>query len=806
MCEDKNSNLWIGTYMEGIYIFDKSKGIVVDRFTTEEGLIDNKIASIIMDDTDNMWLTNHSGLTRYNAGKKEFKHYGESEGLVENATDSWYPLFKNTDGKIYYCGENGFNFFNPEDIEDDPTPPQVIIKNVSLFNRPDEKIDYDEFISELKELSLPYNQNDLSFHYVGLHYGEPLKNRYNYILEGFDENWIDAGNQRTATYTNLDPGEYMFRVNASNRDGVWNATGASIKIIINPPLWATTWAYLLYIVFALSLIYFLWKLNLRRVRVKHEYEMSKFEAEKLHEVDEIKSRFFTNISHEFRTPLTLILGPIKQMIEKLNEGKMKDDLKLVHRNANKLLVLVNQLLDISKIESGNMKLRTTPQNIIPLLKALVLSFTSYAERKQITLKFNSSEDEIIVYLDREKIEKIFTNLLSNAFKFTPNGGSIRADVVKDNDQLRVSISDTGIGIPKEKLTKIFDRFYQVDGSHTREQEGTGIGLSLTKELVELHKGRIEVESEEGKGTTFTVNLPFGKDHLRPDEICEKEPEVVRAMPEIGDDIRKTDTSKIVLENLEKDSFPLLLIVEDNKDVRYYIKDNLKKDYRILEAVDGEDGWTKSIDQIPDLIVSDVMMPKMDGFKLCEKLKTDERTSHIPVILLTAKAAKSDKLEGYEIGADEYLMKPFEPDELRARIKNLIVQRKRLHEHFRKKGILDTEQSKITPVDKKFLQKVYDIIKKNVADSSFDIESLAKNLGVSRSVLHRKIVSLIGEAPGELIRQVRLKKAAELIEQKFGNLSEIALEVGFNNPAYFSEAFKKQYGMTPSQYELKFSKN
>ena len=492
ICEDKNENLWIGTYMEGIYIFDKVKGIVVDRLTNENGLIDNKLAAITTDDTGNLWLTNHSGLTRYNPYKKTFRHYGEAEGLVQNATESWYPLFKNIDGKIFYCGENGFNFFNPKDIVDDPVPPRVIIKRISLLNRPDEKIEYNGFISELKELSLSYNQNDLSFQYVGLHFGEPLKNQYKYILEGFDKNWIDAGNQRTATYTNLDPGEYVFRVKAANRDGVWNEKGASIKIIINPPLWETTWAYMFYALVFISLIYYTWKLQLKRIRVKQEFEMSRFESQKLHEVDEMKSRFFTNISHEFRTPLTLILGPVRQVIEKLNEGKMKDDLSMVHRNANKLLGLVNQLLDISKLESGNMKLQTVSQNIIPLLKALVLSFTSYAERKSITLRFNSTEDEMIVYLDKDKIEKIFTNILSNAFKFTPDGGRIEANIHRDNGYLKVSITDSGIGIPKEKLARIFDRFYQVDGSHTREQEGTGIGLSLTRELVELHKGKIEV--------------------------------------------------------------------------------------------------------------------------------------------------------------------------------------------------------------------------------------------------------------------------------------------------------------------------
>src|SRR4030066_2605607 len=376
----------------------------------------------------------------------------------------------------------------------------------------------------------------------------------------------------------------------------------------------------------------------------------------------------------------------------------------------------------------------------------------------------------------------------------------------------IKIHDTGIGIPKEKLPKIFDRFYQVDGSHTREQEGTGIGLSLTKELVELHKGTIEVESEAGKGTTVTISIPLGKEHLKPEEICEKEAdkdkdydkEEDELVVDVEEEIQRKDHEKIGFKIFEKESLPILLIVEDNSDVRNYIKNNLNKDYRILEAVDGEDGWNKSVEQIPDLIVSDVMMPKMDGFKLCEKRKTDERTSHIPVILLTAKAASSDKIEGFETGADDYIMKPFEPDELRARIKNLIEQRKRLHKHFQSRGMFELNHTEITSIDKKFLNKAFGLLHQNISDTSFNVETFGEKMGMSRSVLYKKIVSLVGEPPVEFIRRIRLNYAKELIEKKFGNLSEIALEAGFNNPAYFSECFKKQFGITPSQYQQKIA--
>ena len=807
-CEDSDSNLWVGDFSSGLHLFDRKNETSLN-YSDKAHLKNNTVYSLLTDNSDNLWILTELDLSRYNPVTGETNSYSQDDGLIDMSLVYYDLLYKNSKGEIFVGGKNGFNIFEPDSLKNDMIPPSVVISKISLYNRPNEKLNYNGYISELKEIDLPYSQNNLRIDYVALHFGEPSKNQYKYVLENFDNDWINAGTQRNATYTNLNPGEYVFRVIASNRDGIWNEQGTFIKILINPPWWQTTWAYILYFLGILSILYMVWKIQLRRIRIKHEFEMSKFEAQKLHEVDELKSRFFTNISHEFRTPLTLILGPIKQMITRLSDGKMKEDLNIVHRNANKLLGLVNQLLDISKIESGNMKLQASPQNIIQVIKVLVLSFTSYAERKKITLNFNSTQDEIMVYLDKDKIDKIITNLLSNAFKFTPDGGEIEVSVKRDDKFVNVSVNDNGIGIPKENLDKIFDRFYQVDGSHTRKQEGTGIGLSLTKELVELHKGRIEVESEEGRGATFIISLPLGSEHLHRDEIREpiKDEEKLSTTPADSifiEDLKSEDSEKnsgkIDPDLIDQSEKPLLLLVEDNSDVRKYIKENLIEGYVIMEAVDGEDGWEKSIENTPDLIVSDVMMPRMDGFELCKKLKTDERTSHIPVILVTAKAAKEDKLGGYEIGADDYIMKPFEPDELKVRIKNLIEQRKRLQDHFRKQGIAGIERQKITSFDKRFLQKLLDIIKNKISDSEFSVEYLANELAISRSVLQRKVFSLTGESPVELIRRIRLNRAAELIENKFGNISEIALEVGFSNPAYFADCFKKQYGVTPTQYQ------
>ena len=831
--EDKSNFLWIGTYGGGFYKVERGNN-QFKGYMIKDGLPGDNVISILEDDHGNFWISTNKGLSKFDPATESFRNYDVEDGLLSN--DMGKGIKTKSGEMIFICG-SGFVIFHPDSIKDNIKIPPVYITDFYLFNKP-VPIGYDSLfgriilsksIIECEEIELNFDDNVFAFEFTALDFHAPLKNKYAYIMEGFDKSWAytDA-NRNIATYTNLDPGEYIFRVKGSNNDGYWNEKGASIKVIILPPWWRTNLAYLIYFLLIGSIFYLIWKAQLRRIKIKNEFEMSRFEARKLHEVDELKSRFFANISHEFRTPLTLILGPAKDVLESTKETKTKQNVSLIKRNAVRLLGLVNQLLDISKLESGNMKLEATPRNIIPFLKGLVLSFTSYAERKRITLKISSIEDEIIVYLDKDKFEKIITNILSNAFKFTPEGGSIEVGVslhpefisgshsdvdyssrtkipklVRNERFVKITISDTGIGIPADRIDKIFDRFYQVDGSHTREHEGTGIGLSLTKELVEVHKGKIEVESEPGKGSTFTISFPLGKEHLEPEEICEadeeKEYEYEKEISGLEEEEEKSEFKNTEIEFTDKNLLPLLLIVEDNSDVRSYIKDNLKTDYRILEAADGEDGWDKSTAQIPDLIVSDVMMPKMDGFKLCEKLKTDERTSHIPMILLTAKAAKEDKLAGYETGADEYLMKPFDTDELKSRIKNLISQRKRLQQHFRKQGLIGIDQQKITSVDKKFLQKSIDIINKHISDSSFSVEMLAEELAISRSGLQKKIQSLIGETPGDLIRRIRLNEAAELIKHKFGNLSEIALEVGYNNPAHFSEAFKRQFGVAPSQY-------
>jgi len=618
-------------------------------------------------------------------------------------------------------------------------------------------------------------------------------------------------------------GKFVFKVKGSNNDGVWNEQGTSVRIIITPPWWRSRLAFACYFVIVLGILLGLRQFELRRSRLRAELKMKSFETQKLQEIDSMKSRFFANISHEFRTPLTLILGPINTILEKTKDQEIQQELNLMQRNARRLQRLINQLLDLSKIEAGKMTLQARPENIVALLNRIVQTFESQAKIKGIELKFQSERDEIMAYIDQEKIENIFYNLLSNALKFTPQGGtvSVNVDIPLNPPSkgdfsippfeggpggmsvfIQISISDTGIGIPSDRLDKIFDRFYQVDDSFTHEHEGSGIGLALTKELVDLHHGKIEVQSELQKGTTFTVYLPLGKEHLKPEEVVADQSASADSEPVGGFPKEPSESSELsegLPQTARRKALPLVLIVEDNRDMRSYMQDCLASDYRVIEAVDGADGLQTAIDKIPDLIISDVMMPKMDGFQLCQRLKSDERTSHIPVILLTARASAESKIKGLELGADDYILKPFDRTELQVRAKNLIEQRHKLRERFSRDISLPPKEIAMTSYDEKFLQRAMDIIEQHLSNPDFDVTILTREVGMSRMQLHRKLQALTNQSANKFIRSLRLKKAADLLNQKYGNVAQIAYEVGFNNPAYFAECFRKQFGKLPSVY-------
>lgn len=816
--EDQKGNFWIGAINKGILLFDRDS----ESFSYNIELSNNLVRSILEDDSGNLWIGTDYGLSKVNPDTRKVKNIITSESFEGNRFSN-KSAFKTSFGEMLFGTSDGFILFRPDKIKDDPTPPQVVISKVSLFNRPDEKLEYDGLITEIKELNLSYDENDLRFDYVGLHYADPSRNKYVYKLEGYEEEWIDAGTQRNATYTNLDAGEYVFKVKACNLDGVWNEEGASIKIIIAPPFWATWWAYIIYVLLGLSIFYAFRRYEMNRLRLKNQVKLDEVKLKEREETDKMKSRFFANISHEFRTPLTLILGPIDKLNSETPADEIEKHTGIIRRNANRLMNLTNQLLDLSRLEAGKLKIKASKSNIVAFVKGIVMSFESLAERKDINLKIESELDMIELYFDKEMMIKILTNLLSNAFKFTPEGGSITVSLTpipspsgrgmsnlsttalakvegQGEGIVQIIVSDTGIGISEEELPKLFDRFYQVDSSQTREYEGSGLGLALIKELIELHHGSIRVNSKVDSGSEFIVEFPSGRDHLKDDEIVEssiQEKENVYI-----DESAFTKKTELVTQDIVNDlreNKNHILLVEDNRDVREYIKDILNNQYKVEEAVNGQQGLEKAKEIMPDLIVSDVMMPEMDGIEFCRIIKTEFLTSHIPVILLTAKASHDNKIEGLETGADDYLIKPFDSKELLTRIKNLIEQRRRIKEKFSKDIHPRPERVTTNPLDDELLKKAYDTVEKHIDDVEYDTELFAKELFVSRMQLHRKIQAITGQAPGEFIRAYRLKRAAEMLSEKRLSVTQVAYEVGYNSASHFSKAFTKYFNCSPSEY-------
>ena len=799
----------------------------------------NVVWKILNDDRGNYWLSTRKGISKFNTDTKQFQNYDVSYGLPENGFYMSNDC-KTKNGEMYFGSPGAVVRFHPDSIKNNPFIPPIVITTIKKFDQP---------VSFRKEINLSYNENFLSFEFIALSYISPERNQYAHRMEGLDKDWVYSGTRRFASYPNLDPGKYIFRVKGSNNDGVWNEAGTSIIIIISPPLWKTWWAYLTYGVLFIFALYGLRRYELNRLSFKNQVKTDEAVLKEREETDKIKSRFFANISHEFRTPLTLILGPAEKIISDTSDD-IKKDANIIKRNSRRLLQLINQLLDLSRLEAGKLKLEASKGNIVSFVKGVALSFESLSESKDITLKLQPEKEFIELYFDREKMMKILTNILSNAFKFTPEEGKITVSINikppfhppfdkggisphlpsftkggKKGGSVAIKIRDTGIGIASEEIPKLFDRFYQVDSSHTREYEGTGIGLALTKELVELHHGNIKVESEKndpdkvGAGlpegqvnwTEFTLEFPLGREHLKNEEILAEEEIQTKAFlspNEVGmknlyqesidnktDSSSKTPQNDIVI-NEEK---TIILVVEDNYDMREYIKESLDVDYFIEEAVNGEQGVRKAEKIIPDLIISDMMMPKMDGNQLVKILKNDEKTSHIPIILLTAKAGHEDKLEGLEIGADDYLTKPFDIKELQVRIKNLISIRKKLQEKFSKTGYISKPPEKrLNSIDERFMKKVMDVIEQHLSEEDFSIEEFGNEVGMSRSQIHRKLKALSGKSASVFLRSVRLAKAKKMMEEQKGNISEIAYLVGFSSPSYFTKCFKDEFGNSPSE--------
>jgi signal transduction histidine kinase/ligand-binding sensor domain-containing protein/DNA-binding response OmpR family regulator len=780
--EDSQGIIWIGTNQGGLNRFDPH----TEKFTffsTQEGLASNHVSSIISDKNDNLWIGTSRGLSRFNPITKVFTNYSNLDGLPSNGFVK--GSVQNHKGSLLFGTTNGFVIFEPDSIQPNNTVPPVYITGLQVM---DEERDVPG-----QPIELAHDQNFLSFEFVALNYDVPEKNQYAYMLEGVDKDWFYSDTRRFARYTDLDPGEYKFRVKASNNDGIWNEEGAFLHVTILPPWWKTGWAYVLYTILGFSLLCRLRHYTVKRERLKHELNIQRLESEKMHEIDRMKNRFFANISHEFRTPLTLILGPIEKLLSEADESK-KELYQMMRRNAGRLLSLINQLLDLAKLEAGSLELYLQPHALLPFLKGIVFSFSSLAERKNIKYHFQYPSENPVLYFDADKLEKVIMNLLSNAFKFTPTGGEVLFSAYLKQEEgkakdylLEIQVKDSGIGITEAQQSRIFNRFYQADAT---KEEGSGIGLSLVSELVDLYQGKISVESQPDKGSIFYVSIPLEKADFEEVQIHQHKELISKEASE--DTLPLQSTEKI-------EEAPHILVVEDNEDVRSFIIYILQDIYQVSLAGDGREGLQKAIEYIPDLILSDVMMPRMDGITLCEKLKQEQKTSHIPIIMLTAKASGGDKIEGLKTGADDYIIKPFQAEELLIRIENLITSRQQLREQFSRQVSLEPMSMNINSTEERFIQKVREVMEEHMTDFSFGVEVFGESLNMSKMQLYRKLKALTDYTPSEFIRTMRMKRAAELLEKGAGNIGEVAYMVGYQDHAYFTRNFHKYYGMTPSEY-------
>ena len=787
--EDKAGIIWVGTHQGGLNRFDPQTGLF-SAITSQNGLPGNSVEAITSDDAGHIWLSTDQGLCQFDPPTRTIRKYELTDGLP---SDDFLQnsVFRQHD-RLFFGSLNGVVYFNPDHIRDDTHPFPVYITTLNVLDKP--------WTLTSHRLTLNHDENFLSFGYSALAYTRPEQNQYAYQLVGIDKNWVQSGNRHFANYTNLSPGTYTFRVKAANSDGIWAPKEASLQLIIRPPWWATWWAYSVYALFIGGIIWGYVRFYTNRIRQQQELELNRRQAEQLKAVDELKTRFFSNITHEFRTPLSLIISPVEKLLQESRFDRQK--LMLVQRNASQLLRLINQLLDLSKLEANNMAVVLMRGNVSDFVNSILDSFQQLAEKKGVLLHYTAEALPQEHLFDADKWEKILTNLLSNAVKFTEAGGQVTVTLIPipssteaEVSSVQICIADSGIGISPENLPHIFDRFYQVDNSHTRSYEGTGIGLALTKELIELVGGTIAVESQLHVGTTFLVTLPVQSVSLRIEaanvNTLEKKPIIVDQL----------STATLALFDKQPNGIQhtyRILIVEDNTELREFLVTELADSYQTLSAADGESGWQLIQTELPDIVISDIMMPRLDGYALTRLIKNNPETDHIPVVMLTAKAAQHSRIEGLQEGADDYLAKPFHLDELHLRLHNLISRQQKLQDHYQQQFIQPNTPSPLAVMQNAFLHRVYELLDNHLDDSAINVDWLADQLAMSRKTLYRKVNSLIQLSPNDLIRQYRLRKAADLLRSGH-QVAETADLVGFKTPSHFTVAFKEFYQQTPTEF-------
>lgn len=849
--KDNKGFIWLALDRGGIMKFDPETK-ETKRYTKKDGLSSDYAYAIYEDKQGYLWISTLNGISKFDPEKEVFRNYFKEDGLPGNQF-AYGAHFKDPDGKIYFGGTYGIVSFYPDQIKDNPFKPSVFFTNLWLQNQKVEigdtvnnQVVLDQNISQLEQLRLNHKNNDFTIGFQAIHYVNPQQNRYKFKLEGYDQDWryTDGTNNRVQ-YANLSPGKYVLTVFAANYDGLWSEKSCDLVISILAPWWQSWWfrVITLAVIIGTGFLY----VRIRTYHLKGQKAiLEKKVAEKtielkqtndklqirnnevikmaqqLHEQDQAKLNFYTNISHEFRTPLTLIMGPVNYLyrLKRVSPEVIEGQLSIVRRNVSRLLRLTNQLLDISELDAGFMKLSIHEENIIYFVKSLASAFDNKAEKLNLNYQVISNKEAYTCWFDPDKLEKILYNLLSNAFKFTQEKGIIivRVNISQSKEHvssygfnpsmqenktcLIVQVEDTGLGIPQDQLTKIFDRFYQVNNIKGRKA-GTGIGLALTKQLIEKHRGQIMVNSELGKGSVFTFWIPIDKKSFTLEELQQKPITLSEKIEEIQSiDIHIPSNSQNKLAESEseiRDDQPLILLVEDSEDMQAFIRQNLVQSFNIKLAKNGKEGLETALSVIPDIIISDVIMPEMDGMEMCQLLKSDPRTSHIPILFLTAKGGGHSEISGLKLGANDFITKPFNIDILRLKIFNILKSRKELQEKLSSKKKHQRSKKNISPLDAKFMDRLDQNIEENLNDSNLNADLLSKLMGFSYSHLYRKIKALTGQNVSEYIRTYRLIKAAEMLEKQEGNVADIAYRVGFNSPSYFSTMFKKQFGLTPHNY-------
>jgi len=837
---DAKGNIWIPTMMQGLLKLDINAGQLKKYNQSNSNIPSNYIRSLAKAPDGRLWLTTANALVEFDPESEFFYTYDAILGIKVNALN-FLATHITRKGEIFFGGEGGFHSFLPQKMtkQESQTWPVVQITGFKLANEPifpEPGGILSQPIWETSEIRLAHDQNVFALNIACFDYRSPDGNRLEFMLENYDKKWRNDHRDGEVTYFNVPPGEYTFRVRGANGLGVWNRIGTSIRVVVRPPWWQTPWAYLTYALLAFGIAYGTYRFLLHR-------RLTQAEAERLKELDSVKSRLYTNITHEFRTPLTIISGMADQIRDNPSEW-LDEGLVMIKRNSARLLDLVNQMLDLAKLESGKMSLHLQQGDVVRYLKYLVESFHSYAQGKGVQIHFLSDLDALSMDFDPERLQQVVGNLLSNAVKFTPSGGHVYLDLRFTNDELRLSggqqkgqtktgqlvvrVRDTGIGIADEQLPHIFDRFYQATAEVNGEgplaaaavhSGGSGIGLALTKELVKLMGGDISAQSRPGKGAEFTVNLPVhrhavGK-NAPAEPILEDETfppfsfddQVAVALPaaHFPSAQDKPSANKPSSGQRLPATTPLILLAEDNPDVVAYLASCLAGEYRLAVAKDGQEAIEIATEQVPDLLVTDVMMPRKDGFEVCRTLRADARTSHIPIVMLTAKADMDSKLEGLEHGADVYLAKPFHKEELRLRIRKLLELRQKLQQHYlAAAGLTDgavvlKDLPAVPGEEDRFVRKVREVVDARIDDSTFDVEQLCRAMAMSHSQLHRKLSALTGLAATKFIRHVRLTKAKEMLQDETLTIAAVAYDSGFSDPSYFGRVFRQEFGLSPQEW-------